>query len=224
MKKWLVCSFVLVLIVSFTACSRSAEHETIKIGIAESDEAIWNYIVKKAEAEGLDIQLILFSDYAESDIALANKEIDANAIQSISYFQSFSKKYKHKLAPLGTTYIAPMGIYSKRYRQIKDIPRGAVVAVPDEALDFGRALTLLQEAGLLTLKNGFNGTGSIDVIKDNPKHLKLKTVRQQDTMSGADVFVMKTAAAKSGAEPAEAYTKGRQANREGRYECNCCQG
>lgn len=216
MKKWLVCSFVLILFMSFTACSPSAEHETIKIGIAESDEAIWNYIVKKAEAEGLDIQLIPFSDYAESDIALANKEIDANAIQSISYFQSFSKKYKHKLAPLGTTYIAPMGIYSKRYQRIKDIPRGAVVAVPDEALDFGRALTLLQEAGLLTLKNGFNGTGSIDVIKDNPKHLKLKTVRRQDVLSGADVFVMKTAAAKkAGLNPQKHTLKGgRQTGKE----------
>lgn len=60
MKKWLLCSFVVVLLVSFTACSPSAEHETIKIGIAESDEAIWNYIAKKAEEAGLDIQLIPF--------------------------------------------------------------------------------------------------------------------------------------------------------------------
>lgn len=196
MKKWLLCSFVVVLLVSFTACSPSAEHETIKIGIAESDEAIWNYIAKKAEEAGLDIQLIPFSDYAESDIALANKEIDANAFQNISYFQSFTQKYKLKLAPLGTTYITPMGIYSKRYNRIQDIPRGAVVSVPDKALDFGRALTVIQEAGLLTLKNGFNGTGSVDMIKDNPRHLKLKAVRQQDAVSGADVFVMKPSEAK----------------------------
>ncbi|TAI09471.1 MetQ/NlpA family ABC transporter substrate-binding protein, partial [Bacillus velezensis] len=154
MKKWLICSFVLVLLVSFTACSPSAEHESIKIGIAESDGAIWNYIAQKAEEAGLDIQLIPFSDYAESDIALANKEIDANAFQTISYFQSFTQKYKLNLAPLGTTYITPMGIYSKRYDRIRDIPRGAVVSVPDKAFDFGRALTVLQEAGLLTLKNG----------------------------------------------------------------------
>ncbi|MEG7381622.1 MetQ/NlpA family ABC transporter substrate-binding protein [Bacillus subtilis] len=196
MKKWLICSFVFILLVSFTACSPSAEHESIKIGIAESDEAIWNYIAEKAEETGLDIQLILFSDYAESDIALANKEIDANALQTISYFQSFTEKYKHKLAPLGTTYITPMGIYSKRYGRIQDIPRGAVVSVPDKVFDFGRALTMLQEAGLLTLKNGFNGTGSADMIKDNPRHLKLKAVRQQGAVRGADVFVMKPSEAK----------------------------
>ncbi len=196
MKKWLICSFVVVLLVSFTACSPSAEHETIKIGIAESDEAIWNYIAKKAEEAGLDIQLIPFSDYAESDIALANKEIDANAFQNISFFQSFTQKYKLKLEPLGTTYITPMGIYSKRYNRFQDIPRGAVVSVPDKALDFGRVLTVLKEAGLLTLKNGFNGTGSVDMIKDNPRHLKLKAVRQQDAASRTDVFVMKPSEAK----------------------------
>ncbi|MEC1547799.1 MetQ/NlpA family ABC transporter substrate-binding protein [Bacillus rugosus] len=201
MKKWLICSFVVVLLVSFTACSPSAEHETLKIGIAESDEAIWNYIAQKAEEAGLDIQLVLFSDYAESDIALANKEIDANAFQTISYFQSFIQKYKLKLAPLGTTYITPMGIYSKRYDRIQDIPHGAVVSVPDKAFEFGRALTVLQQAGLLTLKNGFNGTGSVDMIKENPRHLKLKAARQ-DAVSSADVFVMRPSEAKkAGLDP-----------------------
>ncbi|MCO4851528.1 MetQ/NlpA family ABC transporter substrate-binding protein [Bacillus vallismortis] len=196
MKKWLICSFVFILLVSFTACSPSAEHESIKIGIAESDEAIWNYIAEKAEEAGLDIELIFFSDYAESDIALANKEIDANALQTISYFRLFTEKYKHKLAPLGTTYITPMGIYSKRFGSIQDIPRGAAVSVPDKAFDFGRALTVLQEAGVLTLKNGFNGTGSADMIKNNPRHLKLKAVREQDAVRSADVFVMKPSEAK----------------------------
>ncbi len=213
MKKWLICSFVLVLFVSFTACSPSAAHESIKIGIAESDEAIWNYIAQKAEEAGLDIQLIPFSDYAESDIALANKEIDANAFQTISYFQSFTQKHKLKLAPLGTTYITPMGIYSKQYDRIQDIPRRAVVSVPDKAFDFGRALTVLQEAGLLTLKNGFNGTGSVDMIKDNPRHLKLKAVRQQDAVSGGDVFVMKPSEAKkAGLNPKKAYHKERRSH------------
>ncbi|KAF1680410.1 MetQ/NlpA family ABC transporter substrate-binding protein [Bacillus sp. SKDU12] len=191
MKKWLICSFVFVLLISLAACSSSAGVDSIKIGIAESDEAIWNYIVKKAKETGLDIQLIPVPDYAESDIALANKEIDVNASQTISYFQSFTRKYKLKLALLGTTYITPMGIYSKRYSRFQDIPRGAVVSVPDNALDFGRALMALQEAGLLTLKNGFNGPGSVDMIKDNPRHLTLKAARQQDAASGADVFVMK---------------------------------
>ncbi len=66
-------------------------------------------------------------------------------------------------------------MYSKQHKRLKDIPDGAVIAVPGEAAAFGRALFLMQEAGLMTLKKGFTGTGSTDMIKDNPKHLTLKT-------------------------------------------------
>ncbi|MCY8486559.1 MetQ/NlpA family ABC transporter substrate-binding protein [Bacillus atrophaeus] len=193
MKKWLAYCLFLILVISLSACSTSAENKTIKIGINDSDRAIWDFIAGKAEEEGQQIEMIEFSDYGESNMALANGEIDANAFQTISYFQAFTKKYKDKLAPLGTTYIAGMGIYSKTYKRIKDIPNGAVVALPDEGIDLGRALMLLQEAGLLKLKKGFNGNGSMDMIKDNSRHLKIKTVSKEEAyrrLDDVDVTVL----------------------------------
>lgn len=78
MKKWFLCSFVVVFFVLFIVCLLLVEYEMIKIGIVEFDEVIWNYIVKKVEEVGLDIQLIFFFDYVEFDIVFVNKEIDVN--------------------------------------------------------------------------------------------------------------------------------------------------
>ncbi len=78
------------------------------------------------------------------------------------------------------------GVYSKQHKRLKDIPDGAVIAVPGEAAAFGRALFLMQEAGLMTLKKGFTGTGSTDMIKDNPKHLTLKTETKKNAYQAAE--------------------------------------
>lgn len=169
-----------------TSCHYPDGNRTITIGINESDQSIWEFVAKKAGEEGLQLSLVTFSDYAEADLALAGGDLDANAFQSVSYFQSLPPHVKKKLAPLGTTYAASLGVYSKQHKRLKDIPDGAVIAVPDEAAAFGRALFLMQEAGLMTLKKGFTGTGSTDMIKDNPKHLTLKTETKKNAYQAAE--------------------------------------
>lgn len=171
---------------SLTSCHYPDGNRTITIGINESDQSIWEFVAKKAGEEGLQLSLVTFSDYAEADLALAGGDLDANAFQSVSYFQSLPPHVKKKLAPLGTTYAVSLGVYSKQHKRLKDIPDGAVIAVPDEAAAFGRALFLMQEAGLMTLKKGFTGTGSTDMIKGNPKHLTLKTETKKNAYQAAE--------------------------------------
>ena len=178
--------FLFILIMSLTSCDYPDGNRTITIGINESDQSIWEFVAKKAGEEGLQLSLVTFSDYAEADLALAGGDLDANAFQSVTNFKSLPPHVKKKLAPLGTTYAAALGVYSKQHKRLKDIPDGAVIAVPDEAAAFGRALFLMQEAGLITLKKGFSGTGSTDMIKDNPKHLTLKTETKKNAYQAAE--------------------------------------
>lgn len=75
--------------------------------------------------------------------------------------------------PIGTTIIAPLGLYSEKYKSINEIPQGAQIAVPNDPPNWGRALLLLQEAGLIKVTDDFDGNGGQDKIKENPKKLKI---------------------------------------------------
>src|SRR5699024_6683646 len=86
---------------------------------------------------------------------------------------TFNEKTNSNIVPIGTTIIAPMGIYSDQYESVEDIPDGAEIAVPNDQASWGRALLLLQDAGLITVIDDFDGIGGEDKIKDNPKELQL---------------------------------------------------
>lgn len=180
MKKWLIA--ILVLVLSFAAgCSGGSktngkEQVKLKVGVSGSDTRIWDYVSKKAKKEGLDIEVIQFSDYVQPNMALAEGELDLNAFQTISYFNAFKKEHKLDLIPLATTVLAPMGIYSEKYKSVDEIPEGGKIAVPNEATNMGRAFLLLQEAGLIKLPEDFDGNGSLDKIKENPKKLEIVPV------------------------------------------------
>ncbi|MCO0598884.1 MetQ/NlpA family ABC transporter substrate-binding protein [Peribacillus butanolivorans] len=188
MKKILLTIMVLALAVVGAACGNKAEStgnsddvKTVKVGVSSGDTRTWEYIVDLAKKDGLNIELVTFNDYIQPNLALSEGEIDANSFQTVAYFDEFVQDQNLKLEAIGSTVIAPMGLYSKKHKDLKDLPNGATVAVPNEATNFGRALLLLQEAGLITLKEEFNGSGSLDIIKENPKNLKIKPVAAGNT-------------------------------------------
>jgi D-methionine transport system substrate-binding protein len=137
---------------------------------------IWDYIKEKAAKEGIEIEIVEFADYVRPNQALADGDIDLNAFQTISYFDSFVKEHDLDLVPIGTTIIAPMGIYSEKHKSVDDIPEGSKIAVPQEATNMGRALLLLQEAGLIKLEKGFEQSQGLEAIKENPKNLEFTPV------------------------------------------------
>ncbi|MCG1023226.1 MetQ/NlpA family ABC transporter substrate-binding protein [Sutcliffiella horikoshii] len=171
MKKLLSYLILTVLLLTTVGCSNDSD--TIKIGVSGTDNRIWDFVAKKAEKEGLNIEIVSFSDYVQPNLALAQKELDANAFQTISYFEAFIKEHDLDLTPIATTVIAPMGLYSEKYEKVEDIPEGGKIAVPNEATNMGRAFLLLQEAGLITLADDFDGNGSLDKIVENPKNLEI---------------------------------------------------
>ncbi|KAF1037821.1 MAG: D-methionine-binding lipoprotein MetQ [Herbaspirillum frisingense] len=153
------------------------DQNKIKVGISVgSAEATFEVVKKVAAREGLEIQTVVFSDYLQPNAALAAGDLDANAFQHLPYLESQIKVRGYKIVPVGLTITAPLGIYSKKYKSIDQLPNGASIGIQNDPSNGNRALLLLQKAGLIKLKpgvgeNGVNAT-PLDVI-DNPKKLKL---------------------------------------------------
>lgn len=177
MMKKITATFLLaVLLLVLTACGNdsSADGTTkVTLGISGSDTTIWDYIAEKAEKEGIELEIQTFSDYVAPNLALAEGELDLNAFQTISYFDEFVKEHTIDIVPIGSTVIAPMGLYSEKYETIDELPKGSQIAVPNEATNMGRALLLLDEAGLITLSEDAGLTGTADDIIENPKHIEI---------------------------------------------------
>ncbi|ELK45157.1 MetQ/NlpA family ABC transporter substrate-binding protein [Bacillus sp. SB49] len=182
MKKWgFILSFIAIISFVLAGCSSegdaaSGEKTKVKVGLNGSGVPIWEKVQEKAEKENIDIELVEFADYVRPNMALADGDIDLNAFQTVSYFDSFIEEHDLDLKPIGTTIIAPMGVYSEKYKDVKDIPDGSSIAVPKEATNMGRALLLLEQAGLIGLPEDFDGNGSLDIIEDNPKNLKFEPI------------------------------------------------
>jgi D-methionine transport system substrate-binding protein len=180
MKKLLLSIIIIAFAIIGAACaektSEGKESTTVKLGISGTDTRIWDFVAKKAEKEGINIEIVPFSDYVAPNTALAEGELDVNAFQTIAYFDVFIKEHNLDLVPIATTVLAPMGIYSEKYKDVKDIPDGAKIAVPNDASNQGRALLLLQEAGLIELPEDFDANGDLTQIKDNPKNIEFVAV------------------------------------------------
>ncbi|WP_257350338.1 MetQ/NlpA family ABC transporter substrate-binding protein [Pseudalkalibacillus decolorationis] len=179
MRKLLTLLSLIAIIGSHLAgCGKGegAENEVVKVGLNGSGVPIWEKIKEKAAKEGIEIELVEFADYVRPNLALADGDIDLNAFQTVSYFDTFIKEHDLDLAPIATTMIAPMGIYSEKYKDVSEIPDGSTIALPKEATNMGRALLLLEKAGLIGLPEDFDGNGSIDKVEENPKNLKLEPV------------------------------------------------
>lgn len=172
MRKFAVTG-LLMIIIFLGACSNT---EQIKVGISGPDSQVWEYISEQLAEEDIDLEIVRFSDYVQPNIALAEGEINLNAFQTISYFDAFIEEHSLDLIPLATTYLAPMGLYSEDYTSIDELPDKAVIALANEATNMGRGLLLLQEAGLLTLEEDFDGIGSVESIVENPKDIQLEPI------------------------------------------------
>lgn len=176
MKKITATVLLSLSALTLAACgddSSSGDTTKVTLGISGSDTTIWDYIADKAEAEGIDLEIQTFSDYVAPNLALAEGELDLNAFQTISYFDEFVEEHNIDIVPIGSTVIAPMGLYSDKYESIDEIPEGSQIAMPNEATNMGRALLLLDEAGLITLSEDAGLTGTAADIIDNPKSIEI---------------------------------------------------
>lgn len=186
MKKLILLLLAFTTIFALTACGNKTTGEAsgtkiVKIGVTGSDGAQWPILKELAKKEGIEIELVEFSDYTLPNKALAAGDIDINSFQHIAFLSQFAKENKADLVPIGSTVLAPMGIYSEKLKDITKIEDGAKVAIPDDPSNQARALILLESAGLITLADDFGLFGDPTKITANPKKLNIIPMVAQQT-------------------------------------------
>ena len=156
------------------AAQSSDKKVVLKVGATPVPHAeILNEIKPLLAKDGIDLQIIEFTDYVKPNLSLNDKEIDANFFQHEPYLKKFAADRKLDLVNLGAVHIEPMGVYSKKLKDIKSVPDGAKVAIPNDPTNGGRALNILAKAGLIKLKDGVGISATVGDIVENPKNLKI---------------------------------------------------
>jgi D-methionine transport system substrate-binding protein len=156
----------------------TSKNKVLKVGATAVPHAEILEVVKPLLAkEGIDLQIVEFSDYVQPNLAVNDKELDANFFQHEPYLENFTAEHTDvKLVSAGGIHIEPMGVYSKKIKDINDLKDGAAVAIPNDPTNGGRSLLLLEKAGVLKLRDGVGVKATVQDIIDNPKNLQFKEV------------------------------------------------
>jgi len=191
MKKLLAGLFLSVLVLALAACGAgnkdeagsgdktegsadTAENVTLKIGASNTPHAV---ILEKAKPilakEGIDLDIQKYQDYVLPNQDLDSGEIEANYFQHIPYLEQQIKDNGYDFVNAGGVHIEPIGIYSKKYKSLEELPKGATILLSNSVADHGRMLSLLEAKGLIKLKDGIDKTAAeIKDIVENPKDFK----------------------------------------------------
>ncbi|GBQ96510.1 D-methionine transporter substrate-binding periplasmic protein [Gluconobacter cerinus NRIC 0229] len=155
--------------------SARAESKPVRIGILSGeDEDIWHIVQDNARADGLTIEIVTFSEGNPINAALAAGDLDANAFQHGPYLEAQNAALGSHIVPVGNTYFAPIGFYSKRWKTLSALPDGATIGVPADPTNEGRALKLLQSLGLLKVSSDAGNMPTVLDVSENPKNLTIK--------------------------------------------------
>ncbi|MDQ0219678.1 MetQ/NlpA family ABC transporter substrate-binding protein [Peribacillus cavernae] len=187
MKK--LVSFALLLVVSIVlaACGTDnsnsngagdkEEPKKLVIGASNVPHAeILEEALPLLEKKGIELEIKPFQDYVLPNKALDEKELDANYFQHIPYLESQKKEHGYDFVNAGGIHIEPIGIYSKKHKKLEELPKGATIIMSSSVADHGRALSMLEANGLITLKEGIDKTtATVKDVAENKKNLKFKT-------------------------------------------------
>ena len=167
-----VVGLFLTLVLSINGTSSAAT--ILKVGATPVPHAEILEVVKPLLAqEGVDLRIVEFTDYVQPNLALDAGDLDANYFQHIPYLEQFSADRKLNLTYSTKVHIEPMAVFAAKVKSLDKLKRGAKVAIPNDPTNGGRALLLLQSAGLLTLAEGSGLTATpFDIVK-NPRNLKI---------------------------------------------------
>jgi len=131
----------------------SAAPVVVKLGTTDVSQPHWEILKGLAADEGIDLQIVGFSEYTQPNPALKDSEIDLNAFQHILYLADHNNNTGDDLKPIGSTLIVPLPLYSDKHKDVSEFTKGEQVAIPNDATNQARALFVLEGAGLVSFKN-----------------------------------------------------------------------
>ena len=164
--------YLLLTLLTLTA---SASAGTLRVGASPVPHAEILVFVKPIVArQGVTLEVREFTDYVQPNLALGDGSIDVNFFQHVPYLNAFQKDRPLGLVAGAKVHVEPIGVYSKRVKNLKDLKNGATVAIPNDPSNSGRALKLLESAGLIRLKPSAGISATVRDITTNLKNLKFR--------------------------------------------------
>ena len=174
-----------------TAAAGAEELRVAATPVPHAD--ILKLIEPDLQKDGYDLKIVEFSDYVSPNLALDAGEVDANYYQHKPFLDAAVEHRRLKIASVAPIHILPMAAYSKKVKKITDLADGASVTIPNDPANGGRALLLLEDAGLLKLKPGIGVKATVLDIVSNPKHLRIREVEAAQvprTLDDVDLAVV----------------------------------
>ncbi|GAA4724563.1 MetQ/NlpA family ABC transporter substrate-binding protein [Isoptericola chiayiensis] len=173
---------------SSAAPAAGTAEDPIRIGVVSAGEEYWDTFAQAAADEGIEVEIVNFSDYQLPNQGLSDGDLDLNQFQHLQFLAGYNVARGDDLTPIGATAVYPLGLYSTAHGSVEQIPDGGQVAIPNDETNQARALLVLQDAGLITLRDGGNSFSTpADVIADESRVTVTPVDAAQTAIALADV-------------------------------------
>ncbi|WP_294703181.1 MetQ/NlpA family ABC transporter substrate-binding protein [uncultured Fusobacterium sp.] len=170
-------SFKTLLLAGLLVLGTNVLAGELKVGATPVPHAeLLNLVKDDLKTQGVDLKVVDFTDYVTPNLALADGEIDANFFQHYPYLEKFASERGLKLVSAAKIHVEPLGVFSKKFSKLEDIPAKSTIAIPNDPSNGGRALILLHNKGLIKLEDPNNLYATEFDIVENPKNLKFKPI------------------------------------------------
>ncbi|HIZ52868.1 MAG TPA: MetQ/NlpA family ABC transporter substrate-binding protein [Candidatus Enterococcus avicola] len=180
------------LLVLATGCGQKAdaakesgaqgkEEVTVKLGIIGADTDVWDNVQARLKDEGINLEYVKFTEYSQPNTALASGDIDLNSFQHQFFLDNFNAEHGTDLVSIGNTVNAPLGIYSDKIKDVSEIKEGDKIAIPNDVTNGGRALNLLEAAGLITINPDKKQAPTVSDITENKLNLDISELEASQT-------------------------------------------
>lgn len=167
---------------SDVTAAEATEPIKVTLGVVGEVNEPWDYVIEELkEKENIEVELVKFTDYTTPNNALAEGEIDLSSFQTEIFMDNYNKDHGTELTTIGYSVMAPLGLYSEKITDISDLKDGDTIAIPNDVSNEGRALILLQTAGLITLDPEAGLVPTTEDVVENKLNLQFQTLESNQT-------------------------------------------